>query len=141
MAVKSRICAAAVSALLFCGPAMAGAPPADQCAALNYLLAQARTDFPALSDTKFSGGSCSMARQQFKCRWGFPGDRFTAAKTQGERLADCTAAQPGAKPLGEKRGEVGYQVNPETSVYLRGPTMDSGEWALMLRIVTTADWK
>jgi hypothetical protein len=113
----------------------------DSCAALNYLLAQARTEFPALGHSKLESGHCSMAKRQFTCQWEFPGDRFDAATEQASTLTRCIAAQRDAKPLGNKRDEAGFQINPETSAFVRGPEMESGEWILTLRILTIADWK
>ena len=132
-------CGAIFAALLLSSPAAAADEPADRCAALNYLLAQARTDFPALKQSKFNAGRCSMVRQQFKCQWAFSGDRFGEAKEQAARLTEC-AAQSGATSIEAKRGEVGYQVNPETSLFIRGPEIQSGDWTLTLRIASTADW-
>jgi hypothetical protein len=134
-------CAAVAGALLSASAGHAAVSVSDGCAALNYLLAQARTEFPALRHSKLESGHCSMAKQQFTCEWGFPGDRFDAAKEQASRLTQCIAAQRDVKPLGGKRDEAGFQINPETSAFVRGPEMDSGDWTLTLRILTTADWK
>lgn len=82
-----------------------------------------------------------MGKQQFRCEWRFPGDRFDAATEQASTLTRCIAAQRDAKPLGSKHDETGFQINPETSAFVRGPEMDSGEWVLTLRLMTTADWK
>jgi hypothetical protein len=46
----------------------------------------------------------------------------------------------GAQPLAAKSGEARFQLNPETSVLIRGPMLDSGSWKLRLQVVTTADW-
>lgn len=132
---------AVAGALLGSSAGTSEVSPSDRCSAVNYLLAQARTEFPALSHSKLESGHCSMAKQQFKCEWGFPGDRFDAAKEQAAKLTQCIAAQRDAKPLGRKRDEAGFQINPETSAFVRGPEMDSGDWTLTLRILTTADWK
>ncbi len=135
--IRGWVAIAAVS--MVAAPAGAADSPADRCAALSYLLAQARTDFPSLKRTKFNAGRCSMIRQQFKCQWAFTGDRFEAAKDEAARLTEC-AAQSGATPLKGKRGEAGFQVNPETSLFITGPQIDSGDWTLTLRIASTADW-
>ena len=127
------------AALLLASPAGAADQPSDRCTALNYLLAQARSDFPALKQAKFNAARCSMVRQQFKCQWAFPGDGFAAANDQASRLTEC-AAQSGAKPIDAKRGEKAFELNPETSLFIRGPEIESGDWTLTLRIATTADW-
>ena len=130
----------AVALASVAAPAAAAQAGPAGCAALDYIFAQARTEFPALRNTKFNAGKCRLVRQEFKCEWGFPGDTFAAAEEQASRLEKCAAAQPGARALGEKRGELGFELNPETSVYLHGPEMDSGHWKLRLRIVSTNDW-
>jgi hypothetical protein len=130
-----------LGAVLIGTPAIAADAANDKCAALNYLFAQARTEFPELARARLSPGVCSMMRQEFKCRWGFAGDRFVSAQEQASRLTECAAAASGAEPIKGKKGEVAYQLNPETSVFIRGPEMDAGEWALTLRITSTADWK
>jgi hypothetical protein len=132
---------AVAGALLSSSAGDSAVSASDRCAALNYLLAQARTEFPSLRHSELESGHCSMAKQQFTCRWGFPGDRFDAAKEQAAILTQCIAAQRNAKPLGSKSGEAGFQINSETSAFVRGPEMDSGDWTLTLRILTTADWK
>jgi len=129
-----------VACLLAGAPAGAADTAPDRCAAMNYLLAQARTEFPKLARTKLNAGRCTMARQQFKCEWGFPGDRFDAANQQASALIECTASQKGVTPLESRRDEARFQLNPETSVSIRGPEMDSGDWKLTLRIQSTADW-
>lgn len=131
---------AAVASVLLAAPAFAAPAAADDCAALNYLLAQARTDFPALRGVEFNRAKCSLVRQEFKCEWGFPGNMFATAEEQAERLVACTTAQPGAHALGKKRGELAFELNPETSAFIRGPEMRSGDWKLRLRVVSTAEW-
>jgi hypothetical protein len=138
--MKAYLGLAALSALLLAAPADAAGTAPDQCAAMNYLLAQARSEFPELAKTKLNPARCTMAKQEFKCVWGFSSDRFVAATEQASRLAECTAAQPGAQPLEGKRGEVRVQLNPETSVSIRGPEANSGDWKLTLRIISTAEW-
>jgi hypothetical protein len=128
-------------ALLIGTPAAAADTATDKCAALNYLFAQARTEFPELAHAKLAPGTCSLVRQEFKCRWGFAGDRYVAAQEQASRLNQCAAAASRAAAVKAKGGEVAYQLNPETSVFIQGPQMDAGEWALTLRIVSSADWK
>ena len=139
--LKTLRYAVLASALVTASTVEAAVDASDKCAALDYLLAQARTEFPALRHSKLESGRCSMAKQKFTCQWGFPGDRFDAAKDQASTLTRCIAAQRDSRPLGSKPDEAGFQINPETSVFVRGPEMDSGDWTLTLRILTTADWK
>ena len=107
---------------------------------MDYLLAQARTEFPQLAQKRLNFGRCSMVKLEFKCSWGFSSDRFADAQDQAAKLAQCTAAQPGVKPLEGKRGERRFQINPETSVSIRGPESDQGNWKLTVVIVSTAEW-
>lgn len=139
--LKSISCIGCAAGLLIGTAAQAADNPADPCAAIDYVLAQARTEFPALRHSQMDAQHCSLVRQEYKCEWGFPGDRFDAAKLQGAKLTQCVAAAHGAQPLKAKGDEAAFTLNPETSVYVRGPEMDSGEWMLSLRIVSTADWK
>jgi hypothetical protein len=130
----------AVLSALVIGTPVRAANTGDRCAALNYMFAKARSNFPELAREDFSPGHCSLGRQQFKCRWGFPADRFASAQDQASRLTDCTAAASGAEPVKGKGGEMAYRLDPATSVFIRGPQMDSGEWAITLRIVSSDDW-
>jgi hypothetical protein len=130
-----------LASLQIAAPGAAAASADEKCAALDYLFAEARTEFPQLARAKLAPGVCSITSHEFKCRWGFSGDRFQSAKDQASRLSDCAAAASGAEAIKGKRGEMAYRLNPETAVFIRGPEMDSGEWALTLRIVTSSDWK
>lgn len=120
-------------------PATAAGAPAD-CAALDDLLREAKTDFPALRDRRFDRAKCVQRGKAFRCDWSFPTDTFAAAEGQAERLKTCISVQQSAEPLPARRGETAFQVNPETSVLVRGPELDSGSWAIRLQIRTTADW-
>lgn len=111
-----------------------------QCASIDGLLRQARTEFPALKRKKFEAATCVYRKQEFRCDWAFPSDTFAAAETQASRLARCVAVVSGAQPLAAKSGEARFQLNPETSVLIRGPMLDSGSWKLRLQVVTPADW-
>jgi hypothetical protein len=130
----------ALFALVLAAPVAAAGTDMQRCAALEHLFRLGRTEFPKLAHENMSPGHCSVVRNQFKCRWGFAGDKFASAQDQASRLVECTAEEPRAQRLKSKHGETGFQLNPETSVFVRGPEMDSGEWAITLRIVSTADW-
>jgi hypothetical protein len=131
---------AAFGSILLAASATAAHAAADECAAMDYLLAQARTEFPQLADKRLNFGRCSLVKQEFTCSWDFGSDRYAAAQDEAAKLAECTAAQPGATGLKGKRGEVGYQINSETSVFIRGPEPNYGNWKLSLRIVSSAEW-
>lgn len=140
MKMKAHLSLAALSALLLGAPAGAASPVQDECAAMDYLLAQARTEFPKLAQKQLNFGRCSLVKQEFKCAWGFSSDRFAEAQDEAAKLAQCTAAQPGVKPLKGKRGETRFEINPETSVSIRGPEPNYGNWKLTVVIVSTAEW-
>lgn len=140
MKTTAALCLAALGSLLLAAPANAAGTARDECAAMDYLLAQARTEFPKLAHKRLNFGRCSLVKQEFKCAWGFSSDRFGDAQDEAAKLAECTAAQPGAKPLKGKRGETRFQINPETSVSIRGPEPNQGNWKLTVLIVSTAEW-
>lgn len=128
-------------ALLFVSTSAGGAPAiGGDCAALDQLLRQAGTEFPALRQKSFERAKCSQRRTTFNCEWSFPGDTYAAAETQAARLTRCTAAQPNARPLWAKHDEAGFQINPETAVLIEGPELDSGSWKIRLQITNTSDW-
>lgn len=140
MTMTARLCLAALGSLPLAAPANSAITARDACAAMDYLLAQARTEFPKLADKRLNSGRCSMVKQEVKCTWKFSSDKFAAAQDEAAKLAECTAAQPGATPLKGKRSEEGYQINPETSVFIGDPEPNDGDWKLTVRILSTADW-
>lgn len=131
---------AALFAFLVGTSTAAMAASESDCAALDQLIREARTDFPALRTKKLEAASCSQQKRQFKCDWSFPADTFAEAQTQAARLGHCTAAQPGARMVSAKRGERAFQVNPATLVVIRGPKLDSGSWRIRLLVATSAEW-
>ena len=116
------------------------AGPVGDCAVLDQLLADAKTDFPSLKSKGFGGARCSWRSREYKCAFYFSTDRFAEAETQKERLERCTAALPHTQKLPAKRHEAAFRINPETSVFIRGPNPDNGYWTIELKIDTTADW-
>lgn len=124
--------------------ALVGQPPdgsSDRCAALDYLYAQARTEFPALADKRLDSGTCKLVEQEFTCAWVFPTYGFAAAEEQADKMAQCTAALAGVQKLKNERGKARFQLNPETIVAIGRPEPADGNWRLTLSIVTTADWR
>ncbi len=138
--IARRAFVPALALLLVSTPAAPAPDSSGECAVLDQILREARTDFAALKGKHF-GARCFYAKHEFKCEWSFSTDKYGEAETQLERLERCTAAQPHAEPLTAKRGEAAFQINPETSVVMRGPNPDSGLWKIQLKITTTADWE
>lgn len=130
----------ALALSLLSTPLSAAASETEDCAVLDQLVRTARSDFTALDGQSFSGALCAYRSHEFKCAWGFSSDRYAEAASQAERLRRCTAAVPRVTLLKEKRGETAFQVNPEASVAIRGPDANDGNWKILLKIVTTADW-
>ena len=121
-------------------PLSAQSSNSEDCAVMDQLVRTARSDFNALDGQSFSGALCAYRSHEFKCAWGFSSDRYAEAAGQAERLQRCMAALPRVTALGKKRGEAAFQVNPETKVAIRGPDANDGNWKILLKIVTTADW-
>lgn len=138
--MKARSPVALLAFVLLASPVAAAGTNEQKCAALEHLFSVGRTEFPQLARENLRPGTCSLVRDQFKCRWGFAADKFASAQEQASRLTECTAAVPTAERIKSKHGETGYQLDSDTSVFVRGPEMDSGEWAITLRIVSSADW-
>lgn len=131
------------SALLFVAALLAGSPAAaatDNCAALDYMYSQARTEFPELANKRLDFGRCELANQEFTCAWVFPTYGFAAAEDQADKLVRCTLAQSGVQKLKAAHGNKVFQLNPETTVAIGRPEAANGNWKLTMRIVTTADW-
>jgi hypothetical protein len=125
--------------------ASTSAPPAppsgeDECAVLDQLYRDARTDFTVLKTKSFGGAFCFYASHEYRCEWSFSTDRYGDAEGQIDRLERCTAAQPQAKPLPAVHRQAAYQINPETSVIIRGPDPNAGYWKIELKVKTSADW-
>jgi hypothetical protein len=126
-----------LASVLISAPAVAAAA---ECAALDQLYRDARTNFPALEGKRFEGAVCAYGSHKYQCAWSFSTDRYADAETQVDRLSRCTAAEPGATPLKAKHGEQAFRINPETSVAIRGPDADDGSWKIRLKVETSADW-
>lgn len=130
----------AVLAALLPATAAVANGAADKCAALDYLYAQARTEFPKLADKRLDVGRCALVKQEFTCAWVFPTYGFAAAEDQADKLTQCTAAETGVRKVESERGATRFQLNPETIVAIGKPQSADGNWKLTLRIVSSADW-
>jgi hypothetical protein len=127
-------------AALLVSTSAAPAHVAGDCAVLDQLYREARTDFTALKRKALGGALCSYATHEYECAWSFSTDRYGEAEDQIDRLARCTAAQAGATPLPANRREKAFQINPETSVIIRGPDSNGGNWKIQLKVKTSSDW-
>lgn len=121
--------------------AAAAPPPPDDCTVLDWAFRTARTEFPALKNRQFGGALCTYRKNEFKCEWGFPSDRYGDAQIQMDRLERCTAAQPNAKLLEKSRQQAVFQLDPDTKALIRGPDAYDGDWAIQLKLMSTAEWK
>jgi hypothetical protein len=139
--MKAWASVAALAAVIGGGPAAASADATDQCAALDYLFAQARTEFPALSNKHLDFGTCKLTKHAFTCAWVFPTYGFAAAEDQADKLTQCTAAVAGVQKLKDEHGKARFQLNPETIVAIGRPQPADGNWRLTLQIITAADWQ
>lgn len=135
----SKLILIAGALLVVPSPVLAAAAD-DDCAVLDLAFRQARTEFPALKNRQFGGAQCRYGKKDFTCAWGFPTDRYGDAETQIDRLERCTAAQPNAQLVEKKSHRATFQIDPDTTVRIQGPVPYSGDWAIELKITTTADW-
>lgn len=126
--------------LPFATSASAIPSPSDDCSVLDWAFREARTEFPALKNRQFGGALCTYRKNEFRCEWGFPTDRYGDAEMQIARLERCTAAQPNAKLLEKGGHEAVFQIDPDTKVLIRGPEPYNGDWAIQLKFTTTANW-
>jgi hypothetical protein len=139
MAKRTRLIS--LLALLLVGTSTSAATKvSDDCAVLDLAFRQARTEFPALKNRQFGGALCSYRKNEFTCEWRFTSDGYGDALTQIDRLERCTAAEPNAALLEKKHQHATFQIDPDTKVLIGGPDADNGDWAIQLKITTTADW-
>jgi hypothetical protein len=137
--IVSKLLLIAGALFIVPGPLLA-ASSGDDCAVLDIAFRQARTEFPTLKNRQFGGALCRYKSKEFTCEWGFPTDRYGDAETQIGRLERCTAAQPNAQLVEKKSHGATFQIDPDTRVRIQGPVPYSGDWAIELKITTTADW-
>lgn len=130
-----RLCVSVVAGAVLSSPLYA-AP--DLCAPMASLIHQAETDFPSLGHKRLSVGGCAMRRNEFTCGWRFPGDGYGFAEEQSDRLVQCMCKQPEFKFLGVKKHETGFILEPDLTVFVGQPELDSDGWTVWLRMVSTA---
>lgn len=113
------------------------AAPADTgpCASLNALVRQSRNDFQSLKMRKFDSGNCTLRGPEFRCAWTFPGDNFAVAEAQSQRVAQCALAIPGVEGISGKRGETGFALESDLSMFVSDPELDMGDWQVRIRLV------
>ena len=130
----SRFCVSVVACAALSSPLRA-AP--DTCAPLASLIHEAETDFPSLSHKRLTVGGCAMRRNVFTCGWRFPGDGYGYAEEQSDRLVQCMGKQSEFKFLGVKKHEAGFALEPDLTVFVGQPELDTDGWTVWLRIVST----
>jgi hypothetical protein len=114
------------------------AAPANPCDPLAGLVRQARNDFPSLKVKKLDAGTCKFGRGEFRCSWRFPGDQFAVAEAQSARVLQCAQALPGVGPVAGKKGETGFALEDDLTMFVAAPKIDMGDWMVSLRLVETA---
>ena len=110
--------------------------PAPECAVMDSLLRQARTDFPSLRQRKVEPGQCSLRNSEFKCAWEFAGDRFDESDAQAARLVRCVAAYPTTQRVKAKGKDAAFAVDPDLTVLIPAPELGSDGWTVTLVIRT-----
>jgi hypothetical protein len=114
------------------------AEEANPCAALAGLVRQARNDFPSLKVKKLDAGTCKFGRGEFRCSWRFPGDQFAVAEAQSAHVERCALAQPGVEAVAGKKGETGFALEDDLTLFVAAPKIDMGDWMVSLRLVQAA---
>ncbi|MEO7563680.1 MAG: hypothetical protein ABIS46_00425 [Sphingomicrobium sp.] len=109
----------------------------DPCAALAGLVHQARNDFHSLKIKKFDSGICLFRAKEFRCSWSFPSDSFSTAEAQALRVRQCALALPGVTATSARKGETGFTLEDDLSLFVAGPESDMGNYNVRLRLVET----
>ena len=121
--------------------ALFGSSPAlatDGCGAMNHVVKTARNDFTALRSLKMQPGVCTLRSTEYKCRWTFPGDAFGTVEAQAASLVQCATIQTAEAPRKLKRGETLFALEPDLSLLVAKPEIDSGQWVIVMRILAGA---
>lgn len=128
---------AAIAALL-CLPGSRAAAQANDCDPVASLIRQARSDFQSLKMRKFESGTCTVRGLEFRCSWSFPSDAFAIAEAQSERVQHCALAQPGVEAVASKKGETGFVLEDDLTLFVSAPQLDMGDWQVRIRVVENA---
>ena len=128
----SKLATAIVATAMLSGPLAAAN---EACAPMNHVVRTARTDFPALRSLKMAPGICTFRSSEFKCRWAFPGDAFGTAEGQFQGMMQCAAAATAEAPRKLKRGQTLVALEPDLSLVVAEPAIDSGQWVIVMRII------
>lgn len=126
---------AAAAAALFAAASPALADETGSCAPVAGLIRQARNDFQSLKMRKFDSGACTLRKQEFRCSWSFPGDAFAIAEVQSERVQHCVLSQPGVEAVTANKGETGFAIEDDLTMYVSAPELDMGDWKVRIRLV------
>ena len=121
-------------ALLMSAPALA-APPAKDCEVMAYLIQQARMDFDSIKGKQIGTARCLTRGSEFSCFWAFPGDNFSYAEADAERMKRCVAAAAGAQQVPGKGRATEFEFEPGVKVTLPEPEIDrDGKWSVGFKI-------
>ena len=50
----------------------------------------------------------------------------------------CALAQPGVEAIAAKKGETGFALEDDLTLFVAAPKMDMGDWMVSFRLVETA---
>lgn len=120
-------------ASLWSAPASAAA--GDDCRAMQQLISRARSDFPSLRELRMQPGVCSLRSAEYRCAWAFPGDSFGVAEAQSSAMVECAAKITSASRERLKGGKTRIELESDLSLLIADPTIESGQWQVMLRII------
>jgi len=129
----AKFAAAASLCLLSASPALAA--QTSSCDPLAGLIRQARSDFKSLTMRKFESGTCTVRGLEYRCSWSFPSDAFAIAEAQSERVQHCALAQPGVEAVASKKGETGFALEDDLTLFVSAPEPDMGDWQVRIRVV------
>ena len=133
---NARFAAAASLFLASASPALAS--QSSSCDPVAGLIRQARSDFQSLKMRKFESGTCTVRGLEFRCFWSFPSDAFAIAEAQSERVQHCALAQPGVEAVASKKGETGFALEDDLTLFVSAPQLDMGDWQVRIRVVENA---
>jgi hypothetical protein len=122
-----------------CATSARAAASGDGCEAMHQLISRARNDFPSLRELKMQPGACTLRGAEYRCAWVFPGDSFAAADAEKSAMVRCAANITAARGKRLKGGKTEIELDLDTAMLIADPQIESGQWQVVLRIVTASD--